>query len=522
VIGSSLSREEEPMSSSESPPSGPDLSQGIEAIALAEDGMLLGHVGEEPALLVRHGGEFFAIGAVCTHYGGPLAEGIVAQGALRCPWHHACFNLRTGAADRPPALSPVPCWRVEESGGLVFAREQIARPVPARLARPDLPASVVIIGGGAAGNMAAETLRREGYAGPVTILSADEAAPCDRPNLSKDYLAGAAPEEWIPLHPPEFYKDNEIALHLGARVSAIDPERRQVRCADGSCHAFGALLLATGAEPVRLSVPGADRPHVHYLRSLADSRALIAAAAGARRAVVVGASFIGLEVAAALRRRGLEVHVAAPESVPMERLFGAEIGGFVRRLHEQNGVVFDLGTTVAAIADNTVRLATGAVVPADLVVVGIGVRPATALAEAAGLAVDRGVLVNEYLETSRPGIFAAGDVARWPDPLSGERIRVEHWVVAERQGQSAARNMLGRRERFAAVPFFWSQHYDAVISYVGHAEHWDSIEISGDIAAANCAVAYRRGGRKLAVATIARDRASLLAEREFEQQIGAG
>ncbi len=510
------------MSSSDNPVSGPDLAQGIAAAAVAEGSIVLGHIGEESALLVRHGGELFAVGATCTHYGGPLAEGIIAGGTVRCPWHHACFNLRTGAADRPPALAPVSCWRVEESGERVFVRERIAQPAPARLTRSDLPASIHIIGGGAAGTVAAETLRREGYAGPVTILSADSAAPCDRPNLSKDYLAGTAPEEWLPLHPPEFYKDNDIGLYLGARVAAIDPEGRQVRCADGSRHGYGALLLATGAEPVRLPVPGADRPHVHYLRTLADSRALIAAAAGAQRAVVVGASFIGLEVAASLRRRGLEVHVAAPESVPMERTFGAEIGGFVRRLHEENGVVFHLGTTVAAIADKEVRLASGESLGADLVVVGIGVRPATALAEAAGLSTDRGVLVNEYLETSRSGIFAAGDLARWPDRLSGAAIRVEHWVVAERQGQTAARNLLGRRERFEAVPFFWSQHYDTTISYVGHAEHWDSIEISGDIAVAECAVAYRRGGRRLALATIGRDRASLSAEREFEQQIAAG
>ncbi|MGH7100113.1 MAG: FAD-dependent oxidoreductase, partial [Stellaceae bacterium] len=368
------------MSSSDNPVSGPDLAQGIAAAAVAEGSIVLGHIGEEPALLVRHGGELFAVGATCTHYGGPLAEGIIAGGTVRCPWHHACFNLRTGAADRPPALAPVSCWRVEESGERVFVRERIEQPAPARLTRSDLPASILIIGGGAAGTVSAETLRREGYAGPVTILSADSAAPCDRPNLSKDYLAGTAPEEWLPLHPPEFYKDNDIGLHLGARVAAIDPEGCEVRCADGSRHGYGTLLLATGAEPVRLPVPGADRPHVHYLRTLADSRALIAAAAGAQRAVVVGASFIGLEVAASLRRRGLEVHVAAPESVPMERTFGAEIGGFVRRLHEENGVVFHLGTTVAAIADKEVRLASGESLGADLVVVGIGVRPATALA----------------------------------------------------------------------------------------------------------------------------------------------
>ena len=510
---------EEPMSDAANPSLGPDLSHGVEVAELPEDGVLPGHVGGEPALLVRHGGEFFAIGAVCTHYGGPLAEGIVADGAVRCPWHHACFGLRTGEAVRPPALAPVACWRVERRGGKVFARERRDRPAPAPLAATAAPRPVVIIGGGGAANTAAETLRREGYTGRITMLSADTAAPYDRPNLSKDHLAGTAPEEWIPLRPPEFYKDNAIDLRLGTRATAIDADTHEVRCADGSRHEFGALLLATGAEPVRLPVPGADKPHVLYLRSLADSRALIAATANARRAVVVGASFIGLEVAASLRKRGLEVHVVAPESCPMERTFGIEIGGLVRRLHEENGVAFHLGTTVAAIADAGVVLKGGETLAADLVVIGIGVRPAVALAQAAGLATDRGVLVNEYLETSQLGIFAAGDVARWPDLLSGSAIRVEHWVVAERQGQTAARNMLGQRERFAAVPFFWSQHYDTAISYVGHAERWDAIEVSGSIEAADCAVAYRLGGRKLAVATIARDRDSLGAERTFEEII---
>jgi NADPH-dependent 2,4-dienoyl-CoA reductase/sulfur reductase-like enzyme/nitrite reductase/ring-hydroxylating ferredoxin subunit len=509
------------MSDAANPPSGPDFSHGIDMAELPENGVLSGHIGEEPALLVRHNGEFFAIGAICTHYGGPLSDGIVADGAVRCPWHHACFSLRTGEAIRPPALMPVGCWRVAQSGGKVFARERLDRPAPAPLATGEAPRSIVIVGGGAAANAAAETLRREGYAGPVTMLSADAAAPYDRPNLSKDYLAGTAPEEWIPLRSPEFYRDNQIDLRLGMRVSAIDASQRAIRCADGSRHEFGALLLATGAEPMRLPVPGADKPHVLYLRSLADSRALIAAAAKVQRAVVVGASFIGLEVAASLRRRGLDVHVVAPESCPMEQTFGAEIGGFVRRLHERNGVAFHLGTTVKAIEDRGVRLETGETLAAGLVVIGIGVRPVVALAETAGLATDRGILVNEYLETSRSGIFAAGDVARWPDRLTGDVIRVEHWVVAERQGQTAARNMLGRGERFDAVPFFWSQHYDTTISYVGHAERWDAVAVSGSIDAGDCAVTYRRDGRSLAVATIGRDRDSLGAERAFEGIIAA-
>jgi 3-phenylpropionate/trans-cinnamate dioxygenase ferredoxin reductase subunit len=258
------------------------------------------------------------------------------------------------------------------------------------------------------------------------------------------------------------------------------------------------------------------------LRTLADSKALIAAATAARRVVVIGASFIGLEVAASLRARGLAVRVVAPEARPMETIFGPEVGDLVRQVHEEHGVAFHLGTTAASFDRNRVTLKSGEQLDADLVVVGIGVRPETALAEGAGIAVDRGVTVDPYLETSIPGIWAAGDIARWPDRLTGETIRVEHWVVAERQGQTAARNMLGARERFDAVPFFWSQQHDLQLNYVGHAAHWDRVEIDGSLAAKDCTVTYRQSGRKLAVLTIGRDRDSLAAEIEIEKTIAPG
>jgi NADPH-dependent 2,4-dienoyl-CoA reductase/sulfur reductase-like enzyme len=251
---------------------------------------------------------------------------------------------------------------------------------------------------------------------------------------------------------------------------------------------------------------------------LSDSRAIIKAAGTARRAVVIGASFIGLEVAAALRSRNLEVHVVAPDAVPMERVLGREIGGLVRRIHEDHGVHFHLGTTATSIDASAVELKTGAKIAADLVVIGVGVRPNLHLAEKAGLAIDRGIAVNEFLETNVPGIFAAGDLARWPDPHSGEKIRVEHWVVAERQGQTAARNMIGRRERFDAVPFFWSMHYDVSILYVGHAEKWDEVQIDGRVEAKDCRVDYRKAGRTVAVATIGRDLDCLHAELELERR----
>jgi apoptosis-inducing factor 3 len=501
---------------------GPDLSQGVPLAGIPEGGMLLGQVAGEAVLLARRGQELFAIGAECTHYHGPLAEGILVEDTVRCPWHHACFSLRTGEALRAPALNPVACWRVEQQDGTVCVREKI-EPTGgrARTSAQPVPDSIVIVGGGAAGEAAAEMLRREGYSGPITMLSDDEAPPCDRPNLSKDYLAGTAPEEWIPLRPSEFYRGQGIELRLGTRAIAIHADAREIELADGSRQGYGGLLLATGAEPARLDIPGSGSPQIHYLRTLADSRALIAKATGSRRAVVIGASFIGLEVAASLRARGLEIHVVAPEARPMETVLGPEVGDLVRRVHEEHGVIFHLGTTATEFDRSGVALQNGERVDADFVVIGIGVRPRTALAERAGMAVDRGVTVNEYLETSIPGIYAAGDIARWPDRLTGEPIRIEHWVVAERQGQTAARNLLGAHQRFDNVPFFWTQQHDLLLSYVGHAAKWDRIGIDGRLEAKDCTVTYRNAGRKLAVVTIGRDRDSLAAELELERIIGA-
>ena len=492
---------------------GPDLGVGVDASTLAPGDKILGHAKGEAVLLARVGDDYVAIGATCSHYGGPLAEGLIDGETVHCPWHHACFSLRTGEALLAPALSPVACWTVERRGGRVVVtgkveREPLSPTYPIHVDRAAPPRSVVIVGAGAAGNAAAEMLRRCGYEGVVTMIDDDRGSPYDRPNLSKDYLAGNAPEEWIPLRPDGFQAEHRIEI-VRAHATRIDVARKTVHVEGRDPLSYDALLLATGAEPIRLDLPGADQPHVRLLRTLADSRAIIEVAKKAKRAVVIGSSFIGLEVAASLRARNVAVDVVSPDEIPLARVLGDHLGTFIRSLHESHGVTFHLGRKPQRVEHDAVVLDDDTRLAADLVVLGVGVRPRLDLGEKAGLAMDRGIAVNEYLETSAPGVFAAGDIARWPDARSGERIRVEHWVVAERQGQVAARNILGARERYEQKPFFWSAHYDVSINYVGHAEKWDRVQVDGDAANRDVAVRFIRDGKTLALATLFRDDESL-------------
>lgn len=500
--------------------SGPDLSAGIDADTLAPGGKLLGHAKGEAVLLVRLDDEFLAVGASCTHYGGPLGEGVVDGKTIHCPWHHACFNLRTGEALRAPALNPVACWNVERRGHTVVVtdkveRDPLAASYPVTVDRAMMPRDIAIVGAGAAGSAAAEMLRRCGYDGRITVIDDDEGSPYDRPNLSKDYLAGNAPEEWIPIRPEGFYAAHDVRI-LRGHATRIDSAAKTIVVERHGVISYDTLLLAMGAEPVRLKMPGDDLPHVHYLRSLKDSRSIIAATKSATRAVVIGASFIGLEVAASLRARNIEVHVVAPEKAPLDRVLGEHLGAFIRSVHESKGVIFHLERTSQRVEADAVVLDDGTRLPCDLVVIGVGVKPRLELGEQAGLVIDRGIAVNEFLESSVPGIFAAGDIARWPDPHTGDRIRVEHWIVAQRQGQTAARNMLGANERFEQVPFFWSAHYDVTVNYVGHAEKWDRMDVDGDAAKRDVAVRFLRGEKVLALATVFRDEESLRGEIAME------
>ncbi len=506
------------MSQSDAPPAGPDFTKGVPATDIAEGSMLVGHVGDQPVLIARVGGKLRAIGALCTHYHGPLGEGLLAGEAVHCPWHHARFCLKTGEAIGAPAIDPVDCWRVVERDGVVLV---LGRAEPSQARTPaggaDLPRRIVVVGGGAAGFAAAEMLRREGYDGALTLLSEDPDPPYDRPNCSKDYLAGKAPPEWMPLRDTAFYEDSQIDLRTGVQAGELDLSARSLVLKDGARLPFDALILATGAAPARPPLPGFDLANVHVLRTLKDCEAIVRATETGRRVAVVGASFIGLEVAAALIERGLEVHVIAPETTPLAKILGEDLGQYVRSLHEERGVTFHLERSVKGFVDGRVGLDDGTNLTADFLVVGVGVKPRTELASAAGLKVDSGVVVNARLETSAARVFAAGDIARYPDPRTGSLIRVEHWVAAQRQGQHVARVLLGLADAYQQTPFFWSAHYDASINYVGHADAFDATELDGSIADRTATVRYKAKGRLLAAATLGRDLESLRLETDLER-----
>ncbi|MCY0387981.1 FAD-dependent oxidoreductase [Robbsia sp. Bb-Pol-6] len=507
-------------------PEGPNFAAGI-GIEAIDDGMILrGHVDGEPALAIRRGNLWRIVGANCSHYGLPLEEGLVVGEELRCPFHHARFCLKTGAALGAPALDPIASWDVTLDGPIARAGARRLPPASDNIAPSDGGVRrVVIVGSGAAGHAAAEMLRAEGYGGTITMLGADRDLPYDRPKCSKALLSGEAEEKDVFWRDTDDFRRQRIDLHTGTVVTAIDRAANDVVTATGERFAYDALLLATGAQPRRLDVPGADLPHVHYLRSLDDARGLIAAASAASphppRVVVIGASFIGLEVTAALRTRGLPVSVVSPGALPLEKRLGQALSDALRDTHEQHGVVFHIGAEVASVDRDAVHLANGTSLRADLVVVGIGVVPQLDLARDAGLAVGGGIAVDAGLRTSAPGIYAAGDAAEWPDPLDGTPTRVEHWVVAQRQGQAVARAIVGRGAPFRQAPFFWTIQYDFGIGYTGHAPAWDRIACAGDLAERDASFTYFSGGVPRAMAIVSRNLDGLLMEAELERRMAA-
>jgi NADPH-dependent 2,4-dienoyl-CoA reductase/sulfur reductase-like enzyme/nitrite reductase/ring-hydroxylating ferredoxin subunit len=508
---------EQTMSNDPDAPSGPDLRDGVRSDDLPEGGMVAGHVDENSVILARHDGTVYGLDATCTHWGGPLGEGLTADGTVRCPWHHACFNVRTGTVLGGPALDPLSRWKVEERDGTVRVTGRLEpAPTPRPRPRPDVavPETIVIVGAGAVGTVAAQELRDSGFDRRLIVIDPDPDASVDRPNLSKDFLAGNAPAEWIPLRPTDWWEERDIDRRRSA-VRRIDPTDRNVALESGQTVQYEALILATGAEPVRLDVPGSG-PDLLTLRTLGDARRIIEAAEHAKEVAVLGASFIALEVAASLRQRDVAVHVVAPEARPLERVMGPQLGDFVRALHEEHGVQFLLERTATRRTPAGLELSDGTNVAADFVVMGVGVRPRTGLAEAAGLDVEDGVLVDERLETSAPGVFAAGDIARYPERRSNRTARIEHWVVAQRQARTAARNVLGFDEAYADAPFFWSQHFDVPIAYVGYAPEWDGIDVDGSLDDRDAAVRFRKDGKTLALATVGRDVESLKFEAELE------
>ncbi|KMO29481.1 FAD-dependent oxidoreductase [Methylobacterium aquaticum] len=501
----------------------PDLARGIASGDLPEGAMIEGTLGGDTVLLLRRDGAVRAIGARCTHLGAPLAKGIVAEGELRCPWHHARFSLETGEAVGAPAFDPLPCYRAEEHDGhiTVTGRREAAATPAARS-----PGKVVIVGGGAGGHACAEWLTRAGHGAAVTLVSDDPDPPYDRTFCSKQYLSGKATRAATRLAPESVHRGEGPRL-LCDRAVSVDLGAEEVVTAGGERLPYDALVIATGAAPLRPDVPGFDRPNVHTLRSLADADALIAAAETARTVAVVGASFIGLEVAAAMIARDKSVTVVAPEPVPLANVLGAAVGRFVQGLHADKGVTFRLGRRVTGFDGTALTLDDDSRIEADLVVLGTGVAPRTDLAESAGLALaDRdeggGIAVDGLLRTSASGIYAVGDVAAYPDPRSGRRLRVEHWVHAQRQGQHVARVLLGEAAAFAETPFFWSGHYGTSLRYVGHAGSAEDAEVAGDVAKGDFAVTYREDGREAALATCKRDTQSLEVEAAWDREGRAG
>ena len=482
-------------------------------------------VGETPVLLTRVNGKLNAVGARCTHYGAPLVDGVLSGDRIVCPWHHACFNARTGDLIEPPALDSLPNYPLRIEGDDIYVElsdeagdrrtPEMKEGDPSEDGR-----NFVILGGGAAGYMAAQTLREDRYAGRILMITREDLPPYDRPNLSKDYLAGNAEPEWMPLRGDDFLEQHEIELLRGREVVGVDSSAKEITFGDGEVLKYDSMLIATGAVPRTLPFVTGREENVFLLRSFSDADAIVAGAGKGARAVVIGSSFIGMEAAASLRARGCEVTVVSPGEAPFERVLGVDIGKVFQSIHEQNGVKFKLGTNVKSFIGEerieAVELGNGERIDADLIIVGIGVRPATDLLSGVEIHKDGGVITDEHLCVGED-LYAAGDIAHFPDARTGEMTRIEHWRTALQLGRTAAHNMAGKPTVFAAVPFFWTRQFDASLSYVGHVKEWDRVVFQGDPESLEFLAFYIKDHRILAVAGMNRDREMAIWEELIRQ-----
>jgi NADPH-dependent 2,4-dienoyl-CoA reductase/sulfur reductase-like enzyme/nitrite reductase/ring-hydroxylating ferredoxin subunit len=472
-----------------------DLQEGIPRLVKA---------GDDDVYLVRIDGTVRAVGNKCPHYECPLNEGTLVGHIVVCRCHDARLDVTTGRMVSPPALNDLPVYPVRIEAGDVLVGP-VEKPRFPKAGGTD-SRTFIIVGAGAAGNAAAETLRREGFAGRIVMMTSEKDPPYDRPNLSKEFMSGKAKPEWMPLRNAKFYQNQNIEVLTDTTVTSLDARRKTVSLNGGAAMSFDKALLATGGAPRTLPIPGADGEGCFNLRSFADARSILEAATGAKKAVLIGAGFIGMELASSLGERGLAVEVVAPEALPFAQLVGERVALYLKKRHQEKGVVFHLGATVRQISGargaKAVILADATRLEADFVIFGTGVLPVVGYLAGTGLVKDGGVPVNDRLETTAADVYAAGDIAIVPDPIEGRGMRIEHWVVAERQGQHAARAMLGSAAGYDEVPFFWTRQTGISLKHVGSTGAWDALAFRGDVEGGKFVAGYYRKGTLVAAAGV--------------------
>jgi NADPH-dependent 2,4-dienoyl-CoA reductase/sulfur reductase-like enzyme/nitrite reductase/ring-hydroxylating ferredoxin subunit len=474
-------------------------------------------VGETDILVARVAGQYHAIGAYCTHYGAPLVEGVLSGSRVVCPWHHACFSVTSGDHEEPPGFDCLPHFEVRIDGDdiVVCVPDDAPTQRTPDMAKPDTKADerlFAILGAGVAGAAAAETLRQVGFQGRLVLITGEGHVPYDRTVLSKAYLAGEQ-EDIGPLRDVAFYDQHGIEVQANKPVARVDTTAQQIEFMNGEELSYHTLLVATGGSPRQLNVRGTELDGVFRLRTPEDAQQIIAAAKNGTRGVIIGASFISMECAASLRQRDVKITVVAPESAPLALVLGPAIGQMYKNLHEANGVSFVLEAAVEQLVGEDkvekVVVRGGQAIEADFVVMGVGVQPATEFLRGVARNEDESVSVDAHLCVARTNstLYAAGDIATFPDPVSGAPIRIEHWRLAQQHGRTAALNMAGIAKTFDQVPFFWTGQYGLSLGYVGHAKEWDDIVFEGDLEQHDFLAYYLTGDQVQAVAGMGREQA---------------